>query len=49
MHRRIALEMLRMVRAGKTVREAVAATAERHGLQERQVRAIWAQYGKPMQ
>jgi hypothetical protein len=47
MHRRIALAMLRMVRAGKTVGEAVATTADRHGLEERQVRAIWARYGKP--
>jgi hypothetical protein len=48
MHRRIALAMLRMVRAGKTVGEAVATTVDRHGLQERQVRAIWARYGKPL-
>jgi hypothetical protein len=47
-HRRIALAMLRMVRAGNTVGEAVAATIDRHGLGERQVRAIWAQYGKPL-
>jgi hypothetical protein len=47
--RRIALEMLRMVRAGKSVEEAVAATMDRHGLGVRWVRKIWARYGKPMQ
>jgi hypothetical protein len=49
MHRRIALAMLHMVRDGKSVREAVATTVDRHGLEERQVRDIWARYGKPMQ
>jgi hypothetical protein len=47
MHRRIALAMLRMIRAGNTVGEAVATTIDRYGLEERQVRAIWARYGKP--
>jgi hypothetical protein len=47
-HRRIALAMLRMVRAGNTVGEAVATTVDRHGLEERQVRDIWARYGKPL-
>jgi hypothetical protein len=51
-HRRIASEMRRMVRADKRVQgsviRAVKAAMEKHGLEERQVRRIWARYGKPM-
>jgi hypothetical protein len=47
-HRRIALAMLRMVRDGRTVKEAVeAAIAEYKLSDEREVRTIWARYGKP--
>jgi hypothetical protein len=51
-HRRIASEMRAMVRARKNapgaVKSAVTAAVEKHRLDERQVREIWARYGKPM-
>jgi len=47
-HRQIARDMLRTVRNGNTVNEAVNAAMTKYGFpDERQVRAIWARYGKP--
>jgi hypothetical protein len=51
-HRRIAAEMRRMVRSLKNargaVKTAIEAAAQKHALDERTVRRIWARYGKPM-
>ena len=51
-HRRIASEMRAVVRSLKNargaVKTAVTAAVEKHGLDERQMRKIWARYGKPM-
>jgi hypothetical protein len=51
-HRRIAADMRRMVRASKNRRgavdDAVDEAATKYNLDARQVRKIWARYGKPM-
>jgi hypothetical protein len=50
-HRRIALEMLRLVRARSGARGAVDAAIDaamkKYGLERRKLQKIWAQYGKP--
>jgi hypothetical protein len=53
-HRRIAKEMRAAVRVGQKskanapVRSAIEAAMDRYGIGERQAKAIWSRYGKPM-
>jgi len=53
-HRRIAKDMRTAVRVGQKskvnapVRAAIEAAMDRYGIGERQAKAIWSRYGKPM-
>jgi hypothetical protein len=53
-HRRIAKEMRAAVRVGQKnkvnapVRAAIEAAMDRYAIGERQAKAIWSRYGKPM-